>query len=143
MAMIPFCGYNMADYFGHWLSMGPRLKNPPKIFRVNWFRRDDDGQFLWPGYSENVRILKWIVERIHGTADAVETPIGYVPGARRAPPRRARHAAPTRVDEALKVDRGEWREALTDLGEFYGQFGPRLPAAISAGLATTARRLTT
>ena len=140
MAMIPFCGYNMGDYFGHWLSMGRRLKNPPKIFRVNWFRRDDDNQFLWPGYSENVRILKWIVERIRGTAAAVETPIGYVPGPG------ALHLdgldmPATRVDEALKVDRGEWREALADLDEFYGQFGPRVPEAIWKSHAETLRRL--
>ena len=140
MAMIPFCGYNMGDYFGHWLSMGRRLKNPPKIFRVNWFRRDDDNQFLWPGYSENVRILKWIVERIRGTAAAVETPIGYVPGPG------ALHLdgldmPATRVDEALKVNRGEWREALADLDEFYGQFGPRVPEAIWKSHAETLRRL--
>ena len=79
MAMLPFCGYNMADYFSHWLGMEPRLKTIPKIFRVNWFRKDDNGKFLWPGYGDNVRILKWIVERIHGNAPAVETPVGSIP----------------------------------------------------------------
>ena len=79
MAMIPFCGYNMADYFGHWLEMGRKLKNPPKIFHVNWFRKDANGKFLWPGYGENVRVLKWMLDRIEGRAAATETPIGYVP----------------------------------------------------------------
>ena len=140
MAMIPFCGYNMADYFGHWLATGPRLKNPPKIFRVNWFRRDENGQFLWPGYSENVRILKWIVERIRGTAKATETPVGYVP----APG--SLHldgldVPAARMSAALRVDSGEWRGALEDLGEFYQSFGGRVPEAIRQSHRETMRRL--
>src|SRR3989442_3223159 len=79
MAMIPFCVYNMPDYFDHWLATESRLATPPRIFRVNWFRRDADGRFLWPGYGENVRVLKWMVERIRGTGRAEETPIGWVP----------------------------------------------------------------
>src|SRR5256884_5042244 len=80
MAMLPFCGYNMADYFTHWLSLQQRLTRPPRLFRVNWFRRGGDGAFLWPGYGENVRVLKWMVERIHGGAPEVtETPIGWIP----------------------------------------------------------------
>ena len=80
MAMLPFCGYNMADYFGHWLSLGARDgDNLPKIFFVNWFRRDDDGRFLWPGYGENSRVLKWVFERVSGSADAVRTAIGDLP----------------------------------------------------------------
>ena len=142
MAMLPFCGYNMGDYFGHWLGMGARLRTPPRIFRVNWFRRDGSGRFLWPGYGDNVRVLKWIVDRIHGIADARETPVGYVPTAG-ALDLDGLNIAPDRVDAALHVERDEWIESLQDLGEFYRQFGSRLPAAISAGLATTARRLTT
>jgi phosphoenolpyruvate carboxykinase (GTP) len=79
MAMLPFCGYNMADYFSHWLDLGRRIPNPPRIFRVNWFRRDPAGKFLWPGFSENARILGWIVERIHGRSFAVESPFGWMP----------------------------------------------------------------
>jgi phosphoenolpyruvate carboxykinase (GTP) len=142
MAMLPFCGYHMGDYFSHWLGMGARVTKAPRIFRVNWFRRDGSGRFLWPGYGENVRVLKWIVDRIHGKADARETPIGYVPNAQDLE-LDGLHVAPERVEAALHVERDEWIESLSDLGEFYRQFGSRLPAAIQAGLATTARRLTT
>ena len=126
MAMLPFCGYNMADYFAHWLSMRPRLTHPPKLFRVNWFRRDADGKFLWPGYGENVRVLKWMVERIRGGGQADETPIGYVP-------------APGALDAAgLSLAPARWRRRCTwtarsggrrsmSCGEFYEQFGERMP----------------
>ena len=140
MAMIPFCGYNMADYFAHWLGIGPRLKTPPKIFRVNWFRKDAGGQFYWPGYSENVRILQWILGRIHGSAKAVDSPIGQVP-APGSVNLDGLDVAPARLAEALVVDRGEWRGALEDLGEFYQSFGNRLPSAIARAHADTLRRL--
>ncbi len=139
MAMIPFCGYNMADYFAHWLSIGPRLKTPPRIFRVNWFRRDADGRFLWPGYGENVRVLKWIVERIRGTGRADETPIGLVPAAG-ALDTDGLDVTPAQLREALRCDSGEWVQALDELSEFNKQFGPRLPQPIAETLATTRRR---
>jgi len=140
MAMIPFCGYNMADYFGHWLGMQPRLATPPKIFRVNWFRKDDDGKFLWPGYGENVRILKWIVGRIRGTGKAVETPVGNVP-APGAVELDGISVSPARFQAALAVHGDEWRQALEELGGFYDQFGGRMPAPIRQAHEETLRRL--
>ena len=140
MAMLPFCGYNMADYFAHWLGIGQRLSKPPKIFRVNWFRRDADGSFLWPGYGENMRVLKWMVERIRGTARADETPIGSIP-ARGSLDLQGLTMPPDRLARALNVDSSEWLSALEDLGEFYDQFGGRLPASISKTLAHTRQKL--
>ncbi len=140
MAMLPFCGYNMADYFAHWLATGPRLRRPPHIFRVNWFRRGADGRFLWPGYSENVRILKWMVERIRGTARADETPVGWVP-APGALDTGGLDVTTAQLREALRCDPGEWLAALDDLGQFFQAFGPRLPEPIAATLAQTRGRL--
>jgi phosphoenolpyruvate carboxykinase (GTP) len=140
MAMLPFCGYNMADYFGHWLGLGPRLARLPRIFRVNWFRRDAEGRFLWPGYSENVRILKWMVERISGTGRALETPIGSIPGAG-ALDLGGLDVTPERLGQALDCNPTEWLQALDDLDTFYRQFGARLPAPIAEQLAVTRRRL--
>jgi phosphoenolpyruvate carboxykinase (GTP) len=140
MAMLPFCGYNMADYFAHWLAMGPRLAKPPKIFRVNWFRRDAEGRFLWPGYGENVRVLKWMVERIRGTAAAQETPIGMVPTPA-ALDRAGLDVSDAQLREALRVDPDEWTESLAELEKFNAQFGARLPAAVTRSFADTRRRL--
>jgi phosphoenolpyruvate carboxykinase (GTP) len=142
MAMLPFCGYNMADYFAHWLTMGTRLRTPPRIFRVNWFRRDAEGRFLWPGFGENMRVLKWMVERIRGAGGAAETPIGWVPAPGALEMDGLDVPAP-RLAAALRCDPREWLDALTDLGEFYDQFGPRLPSPIKTMLAQTRHRLTT
>ncbi len=138
MAMLPFCGYNMADYFGHWLQMGTRLATPPRIFRVNWFRRGADGKFLWPGYGDNMRVLRWMIERIRGTARAEETPIGLIPAAG-ALDTSGLAASPAAITEALRCDAGEWRNTLTDLAGFYAKFGDRLPTPISTKLAQALR----
>jgi phosphoenolpyruvate carboxykinase (GTP) len=139
MAMLPFCGYNMGDYFAHWLATGSRVARAPKIFRVNWFRRGADGKFLWPGFGDNMRVLKWMVERIHGGArDVRETPIGYLP-APTALDTAGLDMRPAQLEEVLRVDAGEWLQALGDLDDFYGQFGARLPEPIARKLAETRR----
>jgi len=140
MAMLPFCGYNMGDYFGHWLRMGTRIATPPKIFRVNWFRQGRDGSYLWPGFGENLRVLRWMVARVHGEVGAADTPIGHVP-----------HVADldltgidvsrATLEELLAVDRQGWLEAAAAQGTFLEQFGDRLPREIREEQATLVRRL--
>ena len=129
MAMIPFCGYNMADYFGHWLEMGKKLKNPPKIFHVNWFRKDADGKFLWPGYGDNVRVLKWMLDRIEGRAAATETPIGYVPTPSSLTLDGLNISRDT-IEELLRVDPAGWAEEAAATSKFFEKFGSRLPKEI-------------
>src|ERR1700730_15637849 len=129
MAMLPFCGYNMADYFRHWLDMGTRVPHPPKIFHVNWFRKGADGKFLWPGYGENVRVLKWILERIEGKAAATETPIGFVPTSN-ALTLDGLDVSRATMEELLRVDPADWTKEHADTGKFFQEFGSRLPEAI-------------
>ena len=140
MAMLPFCGYNMADYFQHWLDMGERIPHPPKIFHVNWFRRGADGKFLWPGYGENVRVLKWILERVEGRGAAEETPIGYVP-TRSALTLDGLNIAPDAVDELLSVNPEDWEDDLSDSKQFFQKFGDRLPPKIRQEHEKLTRRL--
>ncbi|MGD0957924.1 MAG: phosphoenolpyruvate carboxykinase (GTP) [Candidatus Acidiferrales bacterium] len=140
MAMLPFCGYNMADYFAHWLEMGPKLKKPPKIFHVNWFRRDAAGKFLWPGYGENVRVLKWMLDRIEGCAGATDTPIGCVP----APGSLTLDGlsiSRDALDELLCVNPADWIEEEQAVGKFFQKFGDRLPDAIRQEHKALAARL--
>jgi phosphoenolpyruvate carboxykinase (GTP) len=129
MAMLPFCGYNMADYFQHWLEMGKKIPNPPKIFHVNWFRKGADGKFLWPGYGENVRVLKWILERVEGRGEARETPIGYVP-TRTGLTLDGLKITPEALDELSRVNADDWESDLADSREFLAKFGERLPAEL-------------
>ncbi len=129
MAMLPFCGYNMADYFRHWLEMGKKIPKPPKIFHVNWFRRGADGKFLWPGFGENVRVLKWILERVENRGAAQETPIGYVP-ARGALTLDGLKISPEAMDELLRVNSSDWEPELADTKEFFKKFADRMPQEI-------------
>ena len=140
MAMLPFCGYNMADYFAHWLEMGPKIRKQPKIFHVNWFRKGANGKLLWPGFGENVRVLKWILDRIEGRADAAETPIGYVPTPESLTldGLQISHDA---LDELLRVDLGDWADETRATGEFLAKFGDRLPSAIREEHQALASRL--
>jgi phosphoenolpyruvate carboxykinase (GTP) len=140
MAMVPFCGYNMADYWGHWLDMGRKLKNPPKIFRVNWFRTGDDGKFLWPGFGENLRVLKWVIDRCNGRAEAEETASGFVP-TRRALDRDGLDISDETMRQLLRVDQADWLEAVQSQREFLEKFGDRVPAGIREEHEGLARRV--
>jgi phosphoenolpyruvate carboxykinase (GTP) len=126
MAMLPFCGYNMADYFGHWLDMGSRVKHQPKIFHVNWFRTDENGKFLWPGFGENLRIVEWILARCRGEVQPVETPIGYVPN-----PNDIDMTGLSMPDRAMEklfaVSRKDWLAEVDAVRQFFEAFGTRLP----------------
>lgn len=126
MAMLPFCGYNMAEYFGHWLNMGKNMPKAPKIFHVNWFRTDEKGKFLWPGYRENLRVLEWILERCAGKVDAKETPIGYIPNASDINMAGLKLAEGT-LEKLLYVDKKAWLEELKGIKKFFKQFKKGLP----------------
>ena len=140
MAMLPFCGYHMGDYFAHWLDMGRRIPNPPALFHVNWFRRDEAGGYLWPGYGDNVRALIWIRERLRGRADARETPIGRVP-ATDALPREGFDLPADRLEQLLAVDPDEWRAELPEIEAHFARFGERLPRELHDEVAALRRRL--
>jgi phosphoenolpyruvate carboxykinase (GTP) len=129
MAMWPFCGYNMADYFAHWLHMGTVVKSPPQIFRVNWFRTNDEGKFVWPGFGENLRVLEWIIERCEGRGGAMDTPIGLVPTVD-AINRTGIGLSEADMAALLKVDPAEWVEAISGQEDFFGTFGTRVPQAL-------------
>jgi len=140
-AMLPFCGYNMGDYFAHWLSIGEKAgAQLPKIFYVNWFQRGADKRFLWPGYGENSRVLKWIFERVQGTGKAVDTPIGRLPapGALDLSGLTVSEAA---MRELLKVDIEGWRAEIPSIREHYERFGGHLPKELWGELEALAQRL--
>ena len=140
MAMRPFVGYNMADYFAHWIEMGDKIANKPKIFNVNWFRTDDDGHFIWPGFGDNLRVLLWILDRCENKVDAREVPIGYVPYAKDINIEGLFITEET-VEELLTVDRETWIEEAKGIEEFYAQFGDRLPKELEEKLADLKKRL--
>lgn len=141
MAMKPFCGYHMADYWSHWLEMGEKLgENAPKIFNVNWFKTDDEGHFIWPGFGDNMRVLDWIIQRCEGTADAKETPIGYVPNTINTEGIED-EVTPEIVEKLLAVDPELWKAEVADLREFYKQFGEKLPKEFTKQLDDLEKRL--
>jgi phosphoenolpyruvate carboxykinase (GTP) len=141
-AMLPFCGYHMGDYFAHWLTIGAKADAAklPRLFHVNWFRKGADGKFLWPGYGENSRVLKWVFERVAGTAEAVDSPIGRLPapGALDVSGLSIPAAA---MDELLKVDVEGWLAELPQVREHYARFGTRLPQGLLDELAALESRL--
>ncbi len=134
MAMKPFVGYNMADYFAHWLEMGEKMdpEKAPKIFHVNWFRLDEEGNFMWPGFGDNMRVLNWIIDRCEGKADAVESPIGYLPVSIDTT---NLDIDPAVMKELLSVDKEVWKEDLADRKKYFEQFGDRLPQGIKDEMA--------
>lgn len=141
-AMLPFCGYNMGDYFKHWLNIGKRTSPDklPKIYYVNWFRKSPDGKFLWPGYGENSRVIKWIIERINGEGKAIKTPIGYVP-TKDALDLSGLTIKNEDLDLLLKVDNNEWKNELPGIKEHFDKFGDRCPKELYDELDALAKRL--
>ncbi|GGK31112.1 phosphoenolpyruvate carboxykinase [GTP] [Pilimelia terevasa] len=144
MAMLPFIGYHAGDYFRHWIEMGKGRAGDesllPRVFYVNWFRRGDEGQFLWPGFGENSRVLKWVVERLEGRGGAVETPVGYVPSAADLD-LSGLDVAPADIEAALRIDAEEWKAEIPQITEWFEKFGDKLPAVLWAELDALKARL--
>jgi phosphoenolpyruvate carboxykinase (GTP) len=140
MAMLPFCGYHMGDYFAHWLTMGKRIARPPAIFQVNWFRRDADGNYLWPGYGDNIRVLIWMHERIQGRGKALRTPVGFVPTVD-ALHRDGLDIPTESLELLLHVDPAQWGEEADDIEAHFARFGERLPPALREELDALRARL--
>jgi phosphoenolpyruvate carboxykinase (GTP) len=140
MAMLPFCGYNMADYFRHWLEIGENLKNKPKIFHVNWFKINEKNEFLWPGFGDNLRILEWIIERSKEKIDARKTPIGFIPFEEDID-LTGLDIDKKSLDELFDIDKEEWKKEVADIEEFYKKFGNRLPAQLNEELNSLKERL--
>ncbi len=139
-AMLPFCGYNVADYFKHWVEMGRHIKRAPKIFHVNWFRKDDDGRFLWPGYGQNLRVLEWILQRTRGEGEAVESPIGYLPTPDAFDMTGLPLSAET-MEKLLEVNIDDWKAEADGIEEFFTSLGPRMPWEVRNELEALRRRL--
>jgi phosphoenolpyruvate carboxykinase (GTP) len=140
MAMVPFLGYHMGDYWAHWLDMGRRASNPPAVFQVNWFRRDENGQFIWPGFGQNMRVLRWIHERVHGNGHSQETPIGILPTAEGIEASQL-DLSPSQVETLLTVDRDAWRGEAAEHAKFLAGFQDRLPSELREQQQALERRL--
>ena len=125
----------MGDYFAHWIEMGRKVKHPPKIFNVNWFRQDENGEFLWPGFGDNMRVLDWILKRCDDSIEAQETAIGYVPYAKDIDIEGLDYSVET-LERILYVDKARWSKEADEIAEFYKQFGDKLPKELSENLAT-------
>ncbi|MDH7493634.1 MAG: phosphoenolpyruvate carboxykinase domain-containing protein, partial [Candidatus Saccharicenans sp.] len=128
-AMLPFCGYNMGDYFRHWINMGRLMSQPPRIYSINAFRRNEKGEFLWPGFGENIRILKWIIERVNGRAGAKETPLGLVPE-KKDLDLTGLNLPEENLEELFRINPEEWGEELDDIKSFLKKFGRHMPYEI-------------
>jgi len=140
MAMLPFCGYNMGDYFGHWLKLGKKMSPPPKIFHVNWFRKDANGKFLWPGFGDNLRVLEWIIERCRGTVRARETAIGYLPNEKDIDLTGLK-LPDQNMKKLFAIDKNDWADELKGIAEFFAGFGGDLPKEMQAEYRALKKRL--
>ena len=140
MAMQPFCGYNFGDYFGHWLDVGRKLTDPPKIFRVNWFRTDQQGRFLWPGFSDNLRVIAWILKRCEGQGEAQQTAIGFVPTPG-AIDIEGLNLSDEQMSALLNVDAADWHEAINLQAEYFEKYGEHTPAGMWHQHANLVRRV--
>ena len=142
MAMLPFCGYNMGDYWKHWIEIGAGLdpEKAPKIFNVNWFRKDDEGHFLWPGFGDNLRVLDWIIDRCDGAVDAQETAIGYLPYAKDIN-LEGLDMTEEDLDKILDVDKDAWKKEYEGVDELYAKFGDKLPKELAEELANAKKSL--
>jgi len=129
MAMLPFCGYNMSSYFAHWLNFGKKLKNPPKIFMANWFKKDENGKFIWPGFGENFRAIKWMINRIKGKADGVETPLGIMPKMSEFD-LSGLNLSEKVIKKLFEINPEEWKKELSEIEQFYGQYNSEIPVAL-------------
>ena len=141
MAMLPFCGYNMADYWSHWLKLGQTLKNPPKIFRVNWFRKDKDGGFAWPGFGQNMRVLNWIVDRVNGKEEAAESPFGYMPTYQDINWNGLDNFAADTFSEIMDIDREAGKQEVEELKGYFETFEDRLPEEMEVQRQAFSERL--
>jgi phosphoenolpyruvate carboxykinase (GTP) len=141
MAMIAFCGYHMADYFAHWLRMGKRVAHPPRIFRVNWFRKDAAGKYIWPGFAENMRVLKWVVDRCAGRGAGSETALGVIPRYDDLQWTGLEQLERARYEELVRVDEPAWGEELKSHDELFAKLGARVPQALEARRGTMHQKL--
>lgn len=140
MAMLPFCGYNMAEYFAHWIDMGNKISNPPKIFHVNWFRTDEDGKFVWPGFGENFRVLKWIVQRCQNKANGKYSEIGYLPYNSEID-LDGLDFSMDKLCAILSIDVNSWESEVDNIENFFEQFGEKLPIEMNLELNKLKSRL--
>ncbi len=136
--MKPFAGYNFGDYWAHWINVGSKLKSPPQIFHVNWFRQDNSGKYLWPGFGENLRVLRWIIDRCKGKAGARETAIGHLPNELDV---QGLEITPAALEELLAVDPKLWQEEFAGIERYLGEFGDRVPQSLKTELQAAVQRL--
>ena len=134
MAMLPFCGYNMGDYFQHWLNVGKKMANPPKIFSVNWFRTNDAGKFMWPGFGDNIRVIKWVIDRVNNRVDAKKTVVGYIPNLKDFD-MTGLSVSKEDMETLFLVNPSEWKDEVADTEKFFSTFGSRLPAELNQELS--------